>query len=46
MSEQTPDQRSGNGSRADRKITTTSAAATGAGASLAIGFTDWFFQCY
>lgn len=46
MSDQTADPRSGAGSRADRRITTTSAAATGAGASLAIGFTDWFFQCY
>ena len=34
------------GSKSDRKISTSSAAALGAGASLAIGFTDWFFQCY
>lgn len=34
------------GSASDRKISTANAAATGAGASLTIGFADWFFQCF
>lgn len=38
--------RSRAGSPADRRMSTASAAATGAGASLAIGLTDWFFTCY
>lgn len=34
------------GTKADRKVSTASVVGAGAGASLAIGFTDWFFQCY
>lgn len=44
MSDQS-DGRARSGSSADRKMTQTQAFATGAGASLAIGAADWFFQC-
>lgn len=46
MTETLPDTRNrSEGSAADRKLTTQTVAAGGAGASLAIGFTQWFFQC-
>lgn len=41
-----PDTRSRNGSKDDRKVSTANAAATGAGASLAIGAADLMIQCY
>ncbi len=33
------------GDKSERKISTANAAATGAGAALTIGFSDWFLQC-
>ena len=37
--------RTANGTVSDRKFSTAQAAASGAGAALCIGFSDWFFQC-